>query len=172
MKGSVASWIKGNIQLNYRSNIVRPSRPSPKIVTTNGGERQKWGGVRFYNGGAEVSLHSRVMLTPLFYEDPLPILPISPYFFKCFPTPHFLVTSNLTSSVLFVVLFLMLNGWSCHIWCAEWWYGSTHVEPWYLSTRRTLMCVLCNKTEVWHNVVFHCYSDITHTNKHSTLRGQ
>ena len=47
-----------------------------------------------------------------------------------------------------VALFLWLNEWSCHIWCAILLndiidiIGSTHVEPWYISTRKNLMCVL------------------------------
>ena len=87
---------------------------------------------------------SRGLLTPLFYEDPLsPMLPTTPFsnFGLPLPPPNLPVTSNLHSH--------------CHFCClvslAEWVitphdkYGSTHIEPWYLSTRRTLMYVFCNK---------------------------
>ena len=82
------------------------------------GERQEWGG-----GGFLVSLHSWQRGSNLpFYED-------SPIF--AFPPPSrllFQMLSNplsptslspLTSipTVLSVVLFLWLNGWSRHIWC-------------------------------------------------------
>ena len=37
-------------------------------------------------------------------------------------------------------------------------YGSTLVEPWYLSIRRTLLCVLCQNASLYcgltHNVLF------------------
>ena len=56
-------------------------------------------------------------LTSLFYEDP-PMLPT--HLFSNYVHP----TGTHTHTHLF---------------------GSTHVAPWYLSTRRTLMCVLCNK---------------------------
>ena len=57
------------------------------------------------------------MLIPLFYEDP-PILH-APLLFQISATPHTSQsppTSNLT--LLSVFLFLWLNGWSRHIWCA------------------------------------------------------
>ena len=63
-----------------------------------------------------------------------------------------------------------------------WYYGSTHIEPSYLSTRRTLLCVLCNKawcllrpdipwffanTLIW----YHAHKHI-HAKTHNTLCGQ
>ena len=47
-----------------------------------------------------------------------------------------------------VVMFLWLNGWSCHIWCDILLNDivKKHIGWfWYLNTRRTLICVLCNK---------------------------
>ena len=77
------------------------------------------------------------------------------------PTPLFQVLSNPLHSLPFhlppplPLLFLLscFFGWmgDCTIFDVPTIihndiYGSTHLEPWYLSTRRTLMCVLCNKT--------------------------
>ena len=62
-------------------------------------------------------------------------------FFKFRPTPTPLpchLQPPLT--VLYVVLFLWLNGWSCHIWCAI----LLNDNMW-----RTLMCVLCIKASSW-----------------------
>ena len=71
-------------------------------------------------------------------------------------------------------LFLWLNGWlNDHIWCAillnDRYYGSAHVETWYLSARRT-WCVFCStrRQVYWGltHVIFCWYSDlILHTNK-------
>ena len=75
---------------------------------------------------------------------PLPPLP-SPSLLS-HPAPRPRLTS--ISTAFFVALFLWLNGWLHHIWCyfTWWYYGSTHVEPWYLSTRRTLLCVYIRHT--------------------------
>ena len=62
------------------------------------------------------------------------------------PPSLLLPTPNLTA--LPVVLFLWLNGWMCHLWCAILLYDIMDVNMlglWYLSTKRTLICVLCNK---------------------------
>ena len=85
------------------------------------GEKPGIGGF-FYNGGdgefsKSLYIVGRGLLTPpLFYEDP-PILPThhsnfvqSPFHFPVIPNPH--------PTVLSVVLFLWLNGWSHHIWYA------------------------------------------------------
>ena len=89
-----------------------------------------------------VSMVSKRVLTPYFMKTPVYCqpFPLSP------PTP--------TPTVLSVVLFLWLNGWSRHIWCAvllnhimDLWsmYGSNKSSLRTLATRRTLTCVLCNK---------------------------
>ena len=51
-------------------------------------------------------------------------------------------------------------------------YGSIHVESWYHSTRRTLMCILCNKMSRLLRSDTYCgfywYSDlISHTQTHT-----
>ena len=62
----------------------------------------------------------RGLLTPLFYKDPLSWL--SPTFSNFVqppsPFPQFPVSPIPTRTVLSVVLFLLLNGWSGHTWCA------------------------------------------------------
>ena len=89
----------------------------------------------------------RGILIPLFYEDSLPpilstlffqILSKSPYLSCCLqpPTPQLFLLScffgwmgdRATFDVLFYLMIL--------------WY--THARSWYFSTRRALMCVLCN----------------------------
>ena len=151
VKSSLNTFFQG-----FQRNLLRPNSlvPSPlplhkagrwkfskipvmggwKFFTRTGGSQEwRWGGGGggwwFYNGDGKFlkSLYivGRGVLTPLFYEDPLTYVAFCPTFF------------------LSVVMFLWLNGWSLHIWST---HVSTHVKPWYLSTRRTLMFVLCNKT--------------------------
>ena len=108
-----------------------------------GGSQERWGGrgVGFKIGGWEifkVSLHSwqRSASPPILWRH----LYIAYSLFQILSIPP---------TPLLPVLFLWLNGWSHQIWCAILFNhnnGSTHVKSWwYLSTRRTLMCVLCNK---------------------------
>ena len=66
----------------------------------------------------------------------------TPFFFKLCPTP--------TLPLLPIVCNLHPHySFCCLVSLAEWMivpnYGSTHIVPWYLSTRRILLCVLCNK---------------------------
>ena len=87
----------------------------------------------------------RGVLTPCFMKTPLYCLPPS---FSNFvqpspPSPH---PSSLLPPIPFltahcVVLFLWLNGWSRHIWCA---ILRNYMDV-YMSHHRTLICVLCNK---------------------------
>ena len=59
------------------------------------------------------------MLTPLFFKDPiLPTPSLTPIFQILSNPPCSLSPPNPTLAVLSVVVFLWLNGWSCHIWCA------------------------------------------------------
>ena len=64
----------------------------------------------------------RGVLTPLFYKDPLSWVPPPPLFeilSNHHPAlPQFPVSPTHTRTVLSVLLFLFLNGWSGHIWCA------------------------------------------------------
>ena len=73
-----------------------------------------------------------------------------PIFFKFCPIPSHL--QPLTKMLFFTARFRWLNGYMCHIWYLVslsyimdllWYYE--HVEAWYLSTSRTLFCVICNK---------------------------
>ena len=72
-------------------------------------------------------------------------------------------------TVLSIVLFLWLNGWSRHIWCAILLNDNMDL---HMSNLGTLVpegpwCVLCSKS---HNVVFYWYSDLvshTQTHKHT-----
>ena len=123
-----------------------------EIFTRNGGS-QEWGGGWFKMGGLEifkVFLHSwqRVANPPFLWRPPH-----SPY---CQP-PLFQILSTTpttslsppapTPTVLSGVLFLSLNGWTHHIWCAILLNDNMdlYVQPWYLSSLGTMMCVLCNK---------------------------
>ena len=97
------------------------------------------------------------MKIPLYYLPPPPPEPffqILLYFFEW-------MGGSTTSDVLFIVLCFT----SLH-------YGSTHVEPWYLSTTRTLWCVLWNKvssllsSKVWQDFLLLLWFDITkHTRR-------
>ena len=70
----------------------------------------------------KVSIHSsQRMLTLLFYEDLRYIAyPHTPFsnFFHIPPTPTSLSPPAPAPTVFSVVMFLWLNGWSHHIWCA------------------------------------------------------
>ena len=87
----------------------------------------------------------RGVLTPCFMKTPLYCVPPS---FSNFvqpspPSPH---PSSLLPPIPFltahcVVLFLWLNGWSRHIWCAI----LRNDMDVHMSHHRTLICVLCNK---------------------------
>ena len=79
------------------------------------------------------------MLTPLFYEDPLKYcLPLSLFSNFIQPPPTFLSspTPTPTPTVLSVVLFLWMNGWSRHIWCAILLNGDMDL---HMSSFRTLL---------------------------------
>ena len=80
------------------------------------------------------------------------------------------------------VMFLWLNGWSCHIWCAILLNDNMDL---YMSSLGTLVpeglwCVFyATRRQVYwgltRNVVFCWHSDLIshkHTNTHNTLRGQ
>ena len=95
------------------------------------------------------------------------------------PAPsHFPSTSNPHATVLSVVLFLRLNGSSCHIWCATLLHNNMDLHmhslgtllpegPWcvfyaFYATRHQVYWGLA------HNVIFYWYSDlISHTGKHT-----
>ena len=107
------------------------------------------------------------------------------------PTPPIYILSNpsppspptFTSTAIFDVLFLWLNGWSCHSWCV---ILLNDIVDLYMSSLDTLipeelaMCFVqlgVKFTEVWHimwlfpdNLIW--YHTHIHTKTHSTLRGQ
>ena len=146
------------------------------------GGSQEWG-VAFIIGRWEflkyLYIVGRGVLSPLFYKDsPLYCLP--PPVFKFCPTPsHFPVISNPHSHWFFccpvsLAEWVIMPHLMCYFTC--WWYGSTHVEHWYVSTRRTLMCVYAIKHQVcWRltqcGFLLVLWFDIKHTNTYSTLKG-
>ena len=144
-----------------------------EIFTGNGG---KPGIFWFYNvGDDKVSLHNqqRGANSPILWR--LPYI-VTPHPFSSFvpppPTPLSPLTS--TPTVLSVVLFLWLNVWSHHIWCAI-----LHNENMDLHTSSLVTLVpegtwrvfYATRCKVYwaltHNVVFYWYSDlISHTQTH------
>ena len=114
----------------------------------------------------------------------LPTCPFSNLVWLPSPTPSCLSHLTFTPAALFVVLLYCLSGWLIMVhlmyYFTEWYYESAHVRPWYLSTRRTLACVLCTKVscfrKVWHITWFFAgcwYSNLilqthTHTRTHTT----
>ena len=107
-----------------------------EIFTRNGGEARN-GGISFIMGGWTIFKVSYpvILWTPPILPTPTPLCPHT-------PPPTLPCHYQLPPPLFFsVVMFLWLNGWLRHIWCAILLNG----KPWYLSTRRTLMCVSCNK---------------------------
>ena len=117
------------------------------------------------------SIVGRGVLTLLFYEDP-PILPTPAFSTFVHPPPLFP-----TLTAVSVVLFLWLNGWSCHIWYTVLRNEIVDLQMFSLATLvPDLMCVLYNRPwcmfqDYWgltHYVVFCWYSDlISQTQKHT-----
>ena len=92
--------------------------------------------------------------------------------------PTSLSPPNPTTTALSVVIFLWLNGWSCHIWCAILLNDNMDLHmsnlctnllperPWcmFYATRHQIY------RDLTHNVVFYWYSDLiwhTHTHTHT-----
>ena len=91
--------------------------------------------------------------------------------------PPFFKFCSTSSPALFVALFLCLawvNMLHLTFYSTKLYNGSTHAELWKLSTRGTLMSVLCNKassllrSNTWHVFLPVTWFDITH----NTPRGQ
>ena len=108
-----------------------------------------------------LSLHS--------YEDPY-ILPTT-LFQILSNLPIFPVISNPHPNALSLAEWVMKPHLICYF--NQWYYGSTHVEPWYLSMRKTLMCASCNKASSllrpgtkW-GFLLALWFDITHTQRHT-----
>ena len=130
-----------------------------KIFTRNRG-KSGMEGVGFIMGDGKflLSLHSwQKGSNPLFMKT-LYCLLLPPFSnFVQILSPLLFLTS--TPTALSVVLFLWLNGWSCHIWCAillsdNMFYATRHHVYWGLTY-----------------VVFYWYSDITNKQTCSTHWG-
>ena len=146
------------------------------------GRSQEWGLVLWWGVGKSLYIVSRRVLIPLFNEEPLYIAYPLLQFLSNPPPPYFPVNSNphpYPPTVLSAVLFLWLNGWSHHVWCAILLNDNMDIhmstlgtvvpeEPWcvFYATRRHVYWGLT------HNVIFYWYSDLmSHTQTRSTLRG-
>ena len=133
-----------------------------EIFTRNGGEPGMGGWDIF-----KVPLHSLQRGANPSYFIKTPYIASSPLFKFC-PTPPPLPCQppTPTLSVLSVVLFLWLNGWSRHIW-----FAITLVleGPWcvFYATRRQVYRGLTHNVFTGTLIWYH-----THKNTHSTLRGQ
>ena len=105
---------------------------------------------------------------PISWRPPSPTLPIHLFQVLSNTPPHH--STPPTHTVLSAVLFLWLNGWFRHIWCA------IYLMILWIYTTFTFMQQGIKFTEVWqtHNLVFYWYSDlISHTtNTHSTFWSQ
>ena len=118
----------------------------------------------------------REVLTPLFYEDPPYIAYHSPLF-KFYPTltlPCHLQPPPPT--VLSVFLFLWLNGWSQHIWCAILLNDNMDLNMSSLGTlvpERPWCVFFATRIQVYWGLtqcgfLLVIWFDITHTNTHYT----
>ena len=87
------------------------------------------GGGKFFKS---LYIVAKRVLTLLFYEDPLYCLSVPPPL--CLPPPNFLSSSTNSPTALSVVLFLWLNGWWCHIWCAILLNANMDLYMWSLGT--------------------------------------
>ena len=110
------------------------------------------------------------METPSLYCLPLhPFLKFCPHT----PTPTSLSPSTPAPTVLSVVMFLWLNGWSCHIWCA---ILINHNMDLYMSSLGTLIpegpwCVFhATRQKVYWSLKFTLIWYQSHTT-HTTLSG-
>ena len=107
----------------------------------------------------------------------LPYIAYPPLFSSFVPSLPSSLSPNHT--VLFVVLFLWLNGWSHHIWCAILLNDNMNLHMFSLGTlvpEGTWWVFYSTRSQVYwgltHNVVFYCYSDffITHTQMHKNTQ--
>ena len=119
---------------------------------------------------------------PAYFIMKTPLYCLTPFFFQILSNLPSPVAANPYPHCSFCCL-VFLTKWviAPHLMCyfAEWYYGSTHIKPWYLSTRRTLMCVLCNKASSLLRsdtcdflLALWWYHTHTNTQTHSTFRGQ
>ena len=130
-----------------------------------------------YHSWQRVSNPLHILWRPLAILSTLPYPPP----FQIFSNfPPFLVASHLNPFALFVVLFLSVNGWLCHVWCANLLNVILCLHMLSLSTLvpEGPCCVFyATRHQVYwgmtHNVVFCWYSDlISHTNTSNATMDQ
>ena len=92
----------------------------------------------FFKWGLQIG--RGVLTHPILWKLSPSILPDLP--FSNFVQPPSLLPPTPTSTSYSVVLFLWLNGWSCHIWSA---ILLNDIMDVHMSSLKTWMCVLCNK---------------------------
>ena len=148
-----------------------------ELFTRKGGRGRGW---EIFKG----SLHSwQRAANPLLNEDPSCIGYHPPPFFQFLSTttttPNFLSPPTPTPTVFPVDLFLWLNGWSHHIWCAIFLNDNLDLHMLSLDTLVPegpwFVFYATKHQDYWglaHNVVFTGTLIITCTNTHSTRRGQ
>ena len=82
----------------------------------------------------------------LIYEDFPPILLTTTFSNFVQPLPPTSLSSQTSTPIVFsVALFIWLNEWSGHIWCAILCNDKMDLHLSSLHTKRTLICILCNK---------------------------
>ena len=97
----------------------------------------------------KIRIGGRGVLTPNFMKTPPPQYCLTLVFRFCQPTlPHSLLPPTHTPTAHSIVLFLWLNGWSHHVWCA---ILLNDIMDVHMLSLRTLMRVLCNN--VWLFIV-------------------
>ena len=134
------------------------------------------GGVGFIMGedGNISFIVGRGVVTPLFYEDlphiAYPHPPPHPFHVLSTTFPLLLSPPTPIPTALSVVMFLWLNGWSCHFWCAILLNNNMDLQmpslgtlasegPWYV-----FYATRCPFDWGLTHVIFYGYSDlISHT---------
>ena len=123
------------------------------------GVSQECGGEGFvYNGDGEgnflKSLHivGRGVLTPYFMKAPYIVCPLPLFQILSTSPPTSLSPETPTSTVLSVVLFLWLNGWSHYIWCAILFYLMIR-DCWQITFVMLNGFCLLSKTPHYHRSV-------------------
>ena len=155
--------------------VIRGGWGDGKFFLEMGG-CQEWGGEGWFDNGGTLYIVSR-RLPPILWRLP-PLLPtnfVQPH------TPTYLLPPTRLHTVLSVALFLWLNGWSRHIWCAI--LLNDNMDLLQMSNLGTLnqkdldVCLMqqgLKFPEVWHIMVFFTCSLIwyhartyTHTTPHT-----
>ena len=125
-----------------------------------------WNKISFYIGAEneKIKVGRGVLTLSILWRPPLLPTP-----FSNFVQPPLSATFNPTHNAHSVVLFILLNGWSHHIWCATFLNDIIDVQ---MLSLRTLMRFLCNKassllmSDTWCGFSLPLWFDITHANNH------